>query len=158
MVDAFIDVAKRSGMPLSDMDIDDYLEQMVIFAELVGIDRESVPSSYEQLHRYMEEIQPKLKATEEAKRTSVFLTFPPMSPVLRFATPATGLWASVATLAAASLPRWARDMYGWPSFPVQEIFTNRALVAFRNNALRLPEVMRMSPYAREQRAQMIGNS
>lgn len=158
MVDAFIDVAKRSGMPLSDMDIDDYLEQMVLFAQLVGIERESVPSSYEQLHRYMEEIQPKLRATEEAKRTSVFLTFPPMPTVLRFATPATGLWASVATLAAASLPRWARDMYGWPNIPGQEILTNRALVAFRNNALRLPEVMRMSPYAREQRAQMMGNS
>jgi uncharacterized protein (DUF2236 family) len=156
MVDAFIDVAKRSGMPLSISEIDDYLQQMVIFAQLVGIHSESVPSSYEQLHRYMEEIQPKLAVTEEAKRTSVFLTFPPMPTVVRFATPAMGLWASVATLAAASLPRWARDMYGWPSLPGQERVTNRALVAFRNNALRLPEVMRMSPYAREQRDQMSG--
>ena len=158
MVDAFIDVAKRSGMPLSDSDIDDYLEEMVLFAQLVGIDRESVPSSHEQLNRYMEEIQPKLELTEEAKRTSVFLTFPPMPAIVRFTTPAMGLWASVATLAAASLPRWARDMYGWPSFPGQESVTNRALVAFRNNALRLPEIMRMSPYAQEQRTQMTGNA
>lgn len=156
MVDAFIDIAKRSGMPLSKSEIDDYLQQMVIFAQLVGIHSESVPSSYEQLQRYMEEIQPKLAVTEEAKRTSVFLTFPPMPTVVRFATPAMGLWASVATLAAASLPSWARDMYGWPSLPGQERVTNRALVAFRNNALRLPEVMRMSPYAREQRDQMSG--
>ena len=149
MVDAFIDVAKRSGMPLSDFEVDDYLEQMVIFAELVGVHRDSVPSSYAELQGYMEKIRVKLAASDEAKRTTVFLTFPPMSPILRLATPATAMWASVATLAAASLPRWARDMYGWPTFPGQERATNRALVAFRNNALRLPEVMRMSPYARE---------
>lgn len=148
MVDAFVDVAKRSGMPLSTSDIDDYLYQMVIFAELVGVHRASIPSSYLELQTYMDEIRSKLAATDEAKRTAVFLTFPPMSPVIRFATPAPALWASVATLAAASLPRWARDMYGWPTFPGQESATNRALVAFRNNALRLPEFMRTSPYAR----------
>lgn len=148
MVDAFVDVALRSGAPLSRADIDDYLQQMVIFAELVGIERESVPATFDQLQRYMSDIQPKLTVTEEAKRTSLFLTFPPMSLPLRWATPAPALWASVATLAAAALPRWARDMYGWPSFPGQELFTNRGLVAFRKSALKLPEFMRMSPHAR----------
>lgn len=151
MVDAFVDVAVRSGAPFTEREIDDYLDQMVIFAELVGIERASVPSSYEELKRYMVEIQPKLAITEEAKRTSVFLTFPPMSLPLRFATPAPALWASVATLAAASLPRWARDMYGWPTIPGQELVTNRALLAFRNNALKLPEFLRTSPYAKAQR-------
>ena len=153
MVDAFIDVARRSGMSLSDSEIDDYLEQMVTFAELVGIKRGSVPATYQELQSYMEEIQPRLEASEEAKRTSVFLAFPPMAPIVRFATPAPALWASVATLAAASLPRWARDMYGWPNFPGQERITDRALVAFRDNALRLPEVMRLSPYVRAKRAE-----
>ena len=153
MVDAFIDVAKRSGMRISDTEIDNYLSEMVIFAELVGIERTSVPDSYASLQLYMEEIQPKLAATEEAKRTAVFLTFPPMAPILRVATPATALWASVATLAAASLPRWARDMYGWPTFPGQEFATNRGLIAFRNSVLRLPEAARMSPYARAERNQ-----
>ena len=157
MVDAFLDVARRSGMRLSDRDVDDYLEQMVIFAELVGIESSTVPASQSELDSYMEAIRPTLVATEEAKRTAVFLTFPPMSPLVRFATPATGLWASVATLAAASLPRWARDLYGWPSFPGQESFTNRSLVAFRNSALRLPEVLRMSPYARKQQ-EMLGTT
>jgi len=151
MVDAFVDVALRSGAPFTERDIDNYLRQMVIFAELVGIERASVPSSYDELKDYICDIQPKLAATEEAKRTSVFLTFPPMSLPLRFATPAPALWASVATLAAASLPRWARDMYGWPAFPGQEQVTNRALVTFRKNALKLPEFMRMSPYAKAQR-------
>jgi uncharacterized protein (DUF2236 family) len=154
MVDAFIDIALRSGMALSESEIDQYLDEMVVFAQLVGIKSESVPHSYEKLQRYISEIQPKLIATEEAKRTAVFLTFPPMSPLLRFATPAPALWASVATLAAASLPRWARDLYGWPTFPGQESLTNRSLVAFREGALRLPEAMRMSPYARGQMRQM----
>ena len=160
MVDAFIDIARRSGMRLSTTDIDDYLSQMVLFAQLVGINRESVPDSLERLESYMQEMQPKLMASEEAKRTAVFLTFPPMPTVVRIATPATALWASVATLAAASLPRWARDMYGWPSLPGQERFTDRSLIAFRNSALRLPEIARMSPYARaarkEQHAQLAG--
>lgn len=153
MVDAFVDVALRSGMPLTDGEIDDYLQQMVTFAELVGIERESVPATYEELQRYMEAIQPRLAVSEEAKRTSVFLTFPPMAPIVRFATPAPALWASVATLAGASLPRWARDMYGWPNFPGQERITDRTLVAFRENALRLPELMRLSPYVRAKRAE-----
>lgn len=148
MVDSFVDVALRSGAPFSEADVDDYLQQMVIFAELVGIERESVPATFDDLKRYMIEIQPKLAVTEEAKRTSVFLAFPPMSLPLRLATPAPALWASVATLAAASLPRWAREMYGWPTFPGHELFTNRGLVAFRKSALKLPEFMRMSPHAR----------
>lgn len=156
MVDAFTDVAMRSGMRLHESDIDDYLRQMVKFAELVGIESKSVPTSYQELQSYLEAIRPKLAATEEAKRTAVFLAFPPMAPILRFATPATALWASVATLAAASLPRWARDLYNWPTFPGQERITNRSLVAFRENALRLPEVMRMSPYARQNRQGMVG--
>ena len=151
MVDAFIDIARRSGMRMSTSDIDDYLSQMVLFAQLVGINRESVPDSLDRLESYMQEMQPKLMASEEAKRTAVFLTFPPMPTVVRIATPATALWASVATLAAASLPRWARDMYGWPSLPGQERFTDRSLIAFRKSALRLPEIARMSPYARAAR-------
>jgi uncharacterized protein (DUF2236 family) len=154
MVDAFIDIALRSGMAIGAREIDKYLSDMVLFAELVGIERATVPDSYENLQRYMAEIRPRLSATEEAKRTVVFLTFPPMSPIVRFATPAPALWASVATLAAASLPRWARDLYGWPTIPGQESLTNRSLVAFREGALRLPEMMRMSPYARQQRQEM----
>jgi uncharacterized protein (DUF2236 family) len=151
MVDAFIDVALRSGMPLSELEVDEYLREMVLFAELVGVDRATVPSSYEELKNYMIGIQPKLAATEEAKRTAVFLTFPPMSLPIRLATPAPALWASVATLAAASLPRWARDMYGWPTFPGQELVTNRALRAFRSNTLKLPASLRLSQYQRQQR-------
>lgn len=150
MVDAFIDVALRSGAPYSDADVDEYLREMVLFAELVGIERTTVPSTYGELKEYMSTIQPKLLATEEAKRTTVFLTFPPMSLPIRFATPAPALWASVATLAGASLPRWARDMYGWPTFPGQELVTDRALRAFRNNTLKLPAALRMSPYQRQQ--------
>lgn len=155
MVDAFTDVALRSGMRLKQGDIDDYLQQMVIFAELVGIERASVPASYQELQAYMNQIRPKLAATHEAKRTAVFLVFPPMAPIVRFATPAPAMWASVAALAAASLPRWARDLYDWPTFPGHEPITNRSLVAFRESALRLPEVMRMSPYARQQRQGMV---
>jgi len=41
-------------------------------------------------------------------------------------------------------------MYGWPTFPGQELVTDRALRAFRNNTLKLPAALRMSPYQRQQ--------
>ena len=64
MVDSFIDIAKRSGMPISESEIDEYLKQMVIFAELVGIERTSVPASFVELTNYMEAIKPKLEGSD----------------------------------------------------------------------------------------------
>ena len=88
---------------------------------------------------------------EEAKKTSVFLLFPPMPKLVRFITPATPLWAGVATLAGASLPDWARDLYGWPSIPGQNIATDISLRTFRNATLRLPQSLRESPLTKKAR-------
>ena len=56
-----------------------------------------------------------------------------------------------ATLAGASLPDWARDLYGWPSIPGQNIATDISLRTFRNATLRLPQSFRESPLTKKAR-------
>ena len=58
LVDSFLDVAIRSGMPLAPQDQDQYIKEMVDFARLVGIDPETVPSNREELKLYFENIAP----------------------------------------------------------------------------------------------------
>lgn len=148
MVDSFIDVARRSGMPLSNGDVDDYLREMVIFAQLVGIDPSITPTSQLEMDSYFEEIAPELAASDDAKRAALFITLPPLPPLLRFGTPIAPLWGGIASLAGAALPRWARRLYGWPNLPGQEIPTNLALRTVRAALMTLPAWFRESPQLR----------
>lgn len=138
MIDSFLDIAIRSGLTLSAQDRDDYVSEMVEFAALVGIPRGDVPSSYQQLQQYFIDIAPELIASEDAKRAAVFLTLPPLPNLVRFATPAAPAWATISTLAGASLPRWARNLYNWPTLPGQELVTNFSLVATRSALSLIP--------------------
>ncbi|MEY3165740.1 MAG: hypothetical protein RLZZ291_257, partial [Actinomycetota bacterium] len=63
MVDAFLDTAVRSGVQLSISEQDKYVEEMVIFAELVGIETGLVPRTVGQMQNYFQEIMPKLSAS-----------------------------------------------------------------------------------------------
>lgn len=148
MVDSFIDVARRSGMALSDSDVDQYLREMVTFAQLVGIDPSITPTSKLEMDSYFEEIAPELSASDDAKRAALFITLPPLPPLLRFGTPIAPLWGGIASLAGASLPRWARRLYGWPNLPGQEIPTDLALRTVRAALATLPAWFRESPQLR----------
>ena len=149
MVDSFLDVAYRSGMALSTEDKDIYIAQMVDFAELVGIPRSDVPTTLAQLKEYFKIIAPELTATDDAKRAAIFLTLPPLPTVIRFATPAAPAWAALSSLAAASLPRWARDLYGWPTLPAQELATNLSLFATRKSLSVIPSAFIAPPIFHE---------
>jgi hypothetical protein len=149
MVDAFLDVAYRSGLNLSNDDKDAYVQAMVEFAVLVGIARADVPSTYGQAAEYFEKIKPELIATDDAKRAAIFLTLPPLPTVVRFATPAAPAWAALSSLAAASLPRWARDLYGWPTLPAQELATNLSLLATRRTLSLVPSSFIAPPIFKE---------
>jgi len=148
MVDSFIDVARRSGMPLSDSDVDQYLREMVTFAQLVGIDSSITPTSKLEMDSYFEEIAPELAASDDAKRAALFITLPPLPPLLRFGTPVAPLWGGIASLAGAALPRWARRLYCWPNLPGQEIPTDLALRTVRAALGTLPAWFRESPQLR----------
>ena len=123
----------------------DYLKNMIEFADLVGVPRDDVPSTKAQLAQYFAEILPELEATDDAKRAAIFLTLPPLPNLVRFATPAAPAWAGVSTVAASSLPRWARDLYGWPTLPGQATATNLSLYALRKSLSLVPQTFIAPP-------------
>ncbi len=145
MVDSFLDIARRSGLQLTDEQADRYVEEMVLFAEMVGIPTASVPSSVSEMHKYFLEIAPELSASDDAKRAALFLTIPPMPTAIRLATPAAPAWASLAILAASSLPQWARKLYGTPQIPGQGIVTDISLKAVRATLGVIPDALLAPP-------------
>lgn len=151
MIDAFLDTAIRSGLKLTDSEIDQYILEMVKFAELVGIDPANTPKNKLEFDCYFKEIQPELVASDDAKRAALFIALPPLPPLLRFGTPIAPLWSGITSLAAASLPKWARRLYGWPTLPGQESGTNLALRATRTALSAMPAWFRESPQLREAR-------
>ncbi len=138
MVDSFLDVAVRSGLALSEADRDQYVAEMVTFAELVGIAKSQVPSSVSEMKHYFSDISPELSASDDAKRAALFLTLPPLPTAVRFATPVAPLWAAIAALAGSALPNWALSLYGWPTLPGHIVTTDIAMKAMRKSLLALP--------------------
>jgi uncharacterized protein (DUF2236 family) len=145
MVDSFLDIARRSGMVISDLEADQYISEMVLFAELVGVPTADVPANMAELQSYFQNIAPELSASDDAKRAALFLTIPPMPSAVRFATPAAPAWASLALLAASSLPQWARRLYGTPQIPGQNLITDISLKAVRSTFGVIPEVLLAPP-------------
>jgi len=149
LVDSFLDVAARSGMQLGSQDRDQYVQEMVDFARLVGIAVDDVPTNMNELKVYFENIAPELRASDDAKRAALFLAVPPMPTAIRFATPAAPAWASLSALATASLPQWARKLYAIPVLPGHDAVTNAALIATRSTLKLLPEDIFQPPMLKE---------
>ena len=149
MVDSFLDTAIRSGMKLSPEEQDQYVNEMMIFAKLVGIEEGIVPRDVAQMHGYFQMIMPSLSATDDAKRAALFIALPPLPPLLRFGTPIAPIWGGITSLAGAALPKWARRLYGWPTLPGQDSVTDIALKTTRNALQFLPESLRQAPQLRE---------
>jgi len=149
MVDSFLDVARRSGMALTNLEADQYIEEMVLFAQLVGVPTSDVPANSAQMAIYFKEIAHELSASDDAKRAALFLTIPPMPTAVRFATPAAPAWASLALLAASSLPLWARKLYGTPQIPGQSLITDVSLKAVRSTLGVIPDALLAPPVYKE---------
>jgi uncharacterized protein (DUF2236 family) len=145
LVDSFLDIARRSGMEISDLQADQYVSEMVLFAELVGVPTVDVPANISEMQSYFQNIAPELSASDDAKRAALFLTIPPMPNAVRFATPAAPAWASLTLLAASSLPQWARRLYGTPQIPGQNLITDISLKAVRSTFGVIPEVLLAPP-------------
>jgi uncharacterized protein (DUF2236 family) len=149
MVDSFLDIAIRSGMSLDAAEADNYVSEMVTFAQLVGVSTENIPTTVSQMQKYFSDLSPELRACEDAKRAALFLTIPPLPSAVRFATPAAPAWASLALLAASSLPGWARSLYGTPQLPGQNLATDLALKAIRKTIGVIPDAILAPPIYKE---------
>jgi len=107
-VDSNIAAAQLFGSPLMAADADRYVAKMVAAAKLVGVPADMVPASVAGLERYVESVRPILRATPAARESMAYLLDPPgLDPDVA------EIWQDIREGTIASLPDWARDMYGY---------------------------------------------
>jgi uncharacterized protein (DUF2236 family) len=158
LVDSFLSTARRGGLRLSDLEADTYVAEQTRTAALVGLDPAAVPGSVHELRSYLRGIRPQLRATRDARTAALFVVAPPMPTAVAVATPARPAWASVAGLAAASLPRWARRMYLLPGLPMTDLTTTAGLRALRTGLLAVPPALRDGPHLKAARVRLAAHS
>ena len=113
LVDSGLAAADRYGLTLSDADKDKYVAEMTAAAELVGVPPASfadggAPASVAELSAYFEAVRPSLASSKSTADVATYLLdMPDVEPELADVSEVIGC------AAVASLPRWARDMYGF---------------------------------------------
>jgi uncharacterized protein (DUF2236 family) len=109
LVDSNIAAREKFGNPLSPDEADNYVEEMVVAAELVGVPAEIVPDSIAALERYMTAVRPRLLCSAAAKESMAYLLDPPgLDPEVA------EIWQDIRQATLISLPEWASQMYGYP--------------------------------------------
>jgi uncharacterized protein (DUF2236 family) len=113
LVDSDLVAADRYGLRLSDADKDKYVAEMTAAAELVGVPPVSfadggAPASVAELCAYFEAVRPSLAGSKSTADVATYLlNMPDVEPELA------DVWEVLARAAVASLPGWARAMYGF---------------------------------------------
>jgi uncharacterized protein (DUF2236 family) len=105
---------------LSDEDADRYVDEMVRVAELLGMPGDIAPRTMGDLREYLRGVEG-LQATPGARESMRLIMYPPMPFPLR------PLWVLPASAAVASLPRFARRMYGLPWFEPASLSVRAAM-------------------------------
>ncbi|MDP4508088.1 oxygenase MpaB family protein [Nonomuraea turcica] len=155
-----LEVALRAGVPLTGAEADAYVAEQRRSASLVGL--RDVPGDVAELHDYLEGMRPYLSATDEARdalrrslspQLSLRLLWPwsrshgaplvTQAAALRPRLAALCLWSrslpAAGALAFATLPAWAKEMYGCHAGKATEYAAGTALKALRVAAAALPE-------------------
>jgi uncharacterized protein (DUF2236 family) len=134
-VSSYADIVRRCGMPLSAAELDTFISEQRRSAALVGLDPAIVPASLAELDGYYQRVAPGLYACDEA-REALRGSFNPPVPAeyaaLRLIVPPLG------ALAFATLPRWARKLYGTPGSPLTDIAATATLRAIYQSTTRVP--------------------
>jgi uncharacterized protein (DUF2236 family) len=146
-VDSYLDIALRAGL-LSDAEADAFVDEQRRAGAVVGLDPAEIPASVAEMRAYYERMRPTIFACKEA-REGLRRMFNPALPrqflPLKLAAP------SVATLVIATLPRWARRMYGLPATPLEDLWATAVLKALYRGTHVIPEHWRYSPDAKRAR-------
>jgi len=115
LVASFLEVLTRGGVALTGAEQDQYIEEQVKAAMLVGLEPDEVPHDRFALLDYFRVIKPALECMPTARRAALELVAPPVraehSPLGRPA------WSGVAGLAFAALPPWGRRLYALSELP-----------------------------------------
>ena len=130
-IDSYADVAVRAGILDGDA-ADRYIAESVAAAEVVGA--AEAPRSRAEMKAYFDEMRPRLRLTDEAitATTNLMTARLPAPTAVKLSQP------PIAALAFATLPRWARRMYGSPGLPTTDLSATLALKAFRTAVSRIP--------------------
>lgn len=138
------DVARRSGVQVSPAELDVFVDEQRRSAEVVGLDPSSVPASMADLDDYFRQMRPRIYACAEAKQ-ALRQSFTPKVPLLFL--PVRVIAPPVNLLAFASLPPWARQMYGVPTLPLSDAAVTLALRAAYESSSRVPPQLLFVPGA-----------
>jgi uncharacterized protein (DUF2236 family) len=142
-VASYADVARRSmGLPVAELDA--FVDEQRRGAAVVGIDPARAPASVAELDAYYEAIRPSLHACAEARqafRASYSPSMPAALTALKLVVP------PLNTLAFATLPRWARKLYGAPGSPLTDLAATAALVTAYQSSTRIPRQLLAMPAA-----------
>ena len=144
-IGSYAEIARRSGLPLAAAELDKFVDEQRRAAAVVGLDPAMVPASMAELASYFAAMRPRLRITPEA-RSALLRSFHPPIPApytpLKLAVPA------VTSLAFATLPRWARRLYGLPATPIGDVAATAALHALRRGTTGAPGRVLLYPAAR----------
>ena len=114
LVDSMLAVTRRGGLELSDDDADRYVAEQVRTAALLGVDPALAPTTVAGVQAYLDDVRPGLRLTAPAREAVAMVLAPPIHPLLELMTPARIGWTSLAGLAFATLPTWARAHFPLP--------------------------------------------
>lgn len=144
-IGSYVDIARRSGMALSARDLDEFVDEQRRSAAVVGLDPDTVPASVAELDAYYERARPGLYACTEAKQ-ALRKSYNPELPAQLL--PLKLMLPPINTLAFATLPRWARRMYGTPAVPLTDLGATVALRMAHQSVTRIPRQLIYLPAAR----------
>jgi uncharacterized protein (DUF2236 family) len=113
LVDSALVTTEMFGAGLPAGDQDRYVAEMAIAAELVGVPVGQVPRSVAELAQYLESVRPQLRCTPAASESMAYLLSPP-----GLDEDIAEIWSDVSGAAVASLPDWARELYGYEAEPL----------------------------------------
>ncbi|HKD87285.1 MAG TPA: oxygenase MpaB family protein [Streptosporangiaceae bacterium] len=135
-IGSYAEIARRSGVHVTPAELDMFVAEQRRSAEVVGLSPAIVPGSMAELDAYYQRMRPRLRATPEA-RHALRLSFAPRLPLalkaLQLVVP------PVNVLAYASLPRWARRLYGTPAIGLTDAAVTLALRAAFESTTRIPQ-------------------
>jgi uncharacterized protein (DUF2236 family) len=113
LVDSYLVARELFGTALTARDADEFIAEMVVAAELVGVPRGQVPASVAELASYLESVRPELACTPAARQSTGYVLDPP-----GLDEDMAEIWQDIRSGVIAALPDWAREMYGFPPEPL----------------------------------------
>jgi uncharacterized protein (DUF2236 family) len=152
-VESFLSTYVRATGGLSAQEVDDYYAEQTRAAAVVGLDRDDVPASAEQMAAYFRAMRTETAVDRRARRVASYVLVPPMPRWARWS-PARPAWAGVAGLAAALLPGWTRRLYGLPTPPGSSAAATAAVRALHGAMSAAPDRYREGPHLRAARERL----